>query len=130
MSQPQRWDAILRGWWASEVHKRGAAQLKREASSDSVSVMTTNENDFRIAQLVVGIIEDSADDANVLETNAKDAAKVYVQAVLDNGWISSMDDTPVWELVDLLGYDPRNYDPFVVMAQVGPMIDECELFND
>lgn len=128
MNQPERLDSILRAWWASEGYKRGAALLQREASSDSVTVMTTNEErDYRIAQLVAGIIEDTYETSSM--ANPKSLAKAYVQNTLDNGWISDHDDCPVWELVELLGYDPRNYDPFVVMAEIGPMIDECDLFN-
>lgn len=104
--------------------------LQMIANARSVRSMTTN--DYRIAQLVAGIIEDTelTAPADAPETwNVKEAAKSYVQRVLDNGWTSSFDDTPVWELVRLLGGDPA-YDPFEMHAKIAALIDEIDLFND
>lgn len=103
---------------------------RREARS--VSGMTTTD-DYRVAQLVAGIIEDTelTAPADAPETwNVKEATKLYVQATLDNGYLSSSDDTPVWDLVAELGHDRNDMDSLAVYHQIAALIDENDFFND
>lgn len=91
--------------------------------------MTTNDDsDYRIIQLTAGLIEDAAEMTSIAQPQS--IAKAYVHGVLDNGWISSSDDSPVWELVELLGYDRNAMDALAVYHHIARLIDECDYFND
>lgn len=97
--------------------------------------MTTNhdaDRDYEILRRVALLIEDEVAVNAVPLERAKDVAKEYVRTTLDDGWISSADDVPVWELVELLGYDRTSddFDPFVVMEDIAARIDDCDFFND
>jgi hypothetical protein len=102
--------------------------------------MTTNndhaDTQYEIARRAALLIEDQAiadeetSDIEVKGSTPQDRVKLYVQATLDNGYISSMDDTPVWELVELLGFDRDNFDPFAAHEAIARAIDETDLFND
>lgn len=92
------------------------------ASSDTFVGMTTDEN-FMIAHRVALLIEDQADN----DTDGRDPRRLatdYVENVLDNGWISDMDDVPVWELVAALGHDRNDMDSLAVFAQIAALIAE------
>lgn len=84
----------------------------------------TTDNENRIIELTAGIIEDTAiGHEEEPDFEAKAAAKRYVYSVLDNGWVSSSDDTPVWELVELLGHDRNDMDSLRVYHQLAALID-------
>lgn len=103
--------------------------LRKEREARRVSPMTTNpDTEYRIIQLVAGIIEDSYEKSSIADP--KSLAKAYVRNVLDNGWISSMDDTPVWELIELLGYDRDDMDNLAVYHRIAELIEENDFFND
>lgn len=101
--------------------------LRRARWADIVSVMTTNENDTsrHVALLIEWNTELALDD----DPNPKESAKAYVRTTLDNGWLSKDDDAPVWELVELLGYDRNNMDGLAVYHQIASLIDSYDLNN-
>lgn len=127
MSQPQKLDELLRTWWASEAHKAGAVALQTFADARTVRGMTTDA-DYEIIRRIALFIEDEAIEHP--GGNPKDKAKAYVRNTLDNGWISDMDDTPVWELVALLGHDRNDMDSLAVFTQIAALIEENDFFND
>lgn len=104
--------------------------LRTIARARSVRAMTTNddtERDYELARRAALLIEDEADNG---AENPVEAAKAYVTSVLDDGQdrIPGVDDVPVWELVEMLGFTPQD-DPFVIAQAIHELIDNTDLFN-
>lgn len=93
--------------------------LQNARRAARVRSMTTPDDLIR--DRVAALVEDQADNG---EPNPRQAAADYVENVLDNGWISSSDDTPVWELVEAMGFDRNDMDVFVVFALIDRLIHE------
>lgn len=114
--------------WYATLFSSGYRELLHVApAARRLGGMTTDE-EYEITRRIALLIEDEAEN-DTDGTDPKKLARDYVENVLDNGWISSGDDTPVWELVALLGYDRDDMDSLAVFHHLSQLIEENDFFN-